>query len=498
MFRQLIDTLDLSVFLQENGELISDFSNADHNRLYNEQSDIENFIMLHSSKIEALNYNNIQNKAFLLFLFDISERLQLRNCIQQTYNWLQKFDVIIGSRLKATVLFNIDIPETNIYISRFNRICELLETALLEEDDNDKKILATFANYYLAVLDRYQIWVQQLRNLIQQSVDKYSFLKKQFITELFALDVNNPTKCSIDILELKDKLFDRHVVIKTTEQETNTLLIEKDSEYSNIISSVPNLSFNWIRTVAFDKVGYGTHLGGRGVEPLTSEHDLFVYLKSYGNMHYAKMQSAIELLPIDRFNGSFEIIDWGCGQALATISFLEFLQKINIKFNAKITLIEPSVVTIKRAALHVRAFSKESKITTVCKFIDDVTIDDFIPNSQTIKIHLFSNILDVELFSMSNLQKLVTNSFGGENYFVCSSPYIDDYKTDRVDSFMRHFRDKYFGNFELLGEETNSKSDNSYWNCNKNFKGNPCFSHPTLCGCGEKWTRVIRVFKVNL
>ncbi len=498
MFSELIGSIDLSLFLQHNRELISDFSNADHKRLLNEQSDIENFIMLHSVKIEALDYNNIQNKAFLLFLFDISERLQLRNCIQQTYNWLQMFDVVVGSRLKAIVLFNIDIPESNIYISRFNRICELLETALLEEDDNDKKILATFANYYLAVLDRHQIWIQQLRNLIQQSVDTYSFLKKHFISELFGLDVNNPIKCSIDILELKDRLFNRHVVIEAPEQETNTLLIEQNSEYSNLISTVSNLTFNWIRTVAFDKVGYGTHLGGRGVEPLTSEHDLFVYLKSYGNMHYAKMQSAIELLPIDRFNGSIEIIDWGCGQALATISFLEFLQRININFNAKITLIEPSVVTIKRAALHVRAFSKESKITTVCKFIDDVTIDDFIPNSQTIKIHLFSNILDVELFSMSNLQKLVTNSFGGENYFVCSSPYIDDYKTDRVDSFMRHFRDKYFGNFELLGEETNSKSDNSYWNCNKNFKGNPCFSHPTLCGCGEKWTRVIRVFKVNL
>lgn len=498
MFKQLIDNENLSLFIQENGGLISDFSNFHYSRIVNEQSDIENFIMLHSEKIEALDFGKIQNKAFLLFLFDIAERLQLRNCIQQTYNWLRKNDVIIGSRLNATVLFNIDIPESNIYISRFNRICELLETALLEEEDDDKKVLATFANYYLAVLDRQQIWIQQLRNLISQSVDNYSFLKKQFISELFAVDVNNPTKCSIDILELKDKLFDRQVVIKTPEQETNTLLIEQDSEYSNIISSVPNLSFNWIRALAFDKVGYGTHLGGRGVEPLTTEHDLFVYLKSYGNMHYAKMQSAIEFLPFDRFNGSFEIIDWGCGQALATISFLEFLQRININFNAKITLIEPSVVTIKRAALHVRAFSKESKITTVCKFIDDVTIDDFIPNSQTIKIHLFSNILDVELFSMSNLQKLVTNSFGGENYFVCSSPYIDDYKTDRVDSFMRHFRDKYFGNFELLGEETNSKSDNSYWNCNKNFKGNPCFSHPTLCGCGEKWTRVIRVFKVNL
>ena len=79
MFRELIGSLDLSLFLQQNRELISDFSNADHKRLMNEQSDIESFIMLYSLKIEALDYTNIQNKAFLLFLFDISERLQLRN-----------------------------------------------------------------------------------------------------------------------------------------------------------------------------------------------------------------------------------------------------------------------------------------------------------------------------------------------------------------------------------------------------------------------------------
>lgn len=498
MFKQLIDNENLSLFIQENGGLISDFSNFHYSRIVNEQSDIENFIMLHYEKIEALDFDKIQNKAFLLFLFDIAERLQLRNCIQQTYNWLQKNDVIIGSRLNATVLFNIDIPESNIYISRFNRICELLETALLEEDDDDKKVLATFANYYLAVLDRQQIWIQQLRNIVQESVDTYSFLKKQFISELLRFDVTNPLKCSVEILTLKDKLFERQFTTDVSERETDILLIEDNSEYSSLISSATDISFNWIRTVAFDKVGYGTHLGGRGVVPLTSEHELFVYLKSYGNMHYAKMQNAIKFLPFDQFNGSIEIIDWGCGQALATISFLEFIQRASIEFNTKITLIEPSEVTIKRAALHVRAFYPNSQIITICKYLDEVSINDFISNSQTIKFHLFSNILDVEMFSMPNLEKLVLSSFEGENYFVCASPYIDDYKTDRVDSFMRHFRDNYFGNFELLGEETNSKSDNSYWNCNKNFKGNPCFSHPTLCGCGEKWTRVIRVFKVNL
>jgi len=499
MFKQLLETEDLSLFLQQKGELLFDLSNATYDKLQTEKSNFEYFIMLQSEKIEALDFSISRNKAFLHFIFDLSERFQLRNCIQQTYNWLQKYNIEIGSRLRAALLFNIDISETNIYIARFSSICELLDKALLKEDDNDKKILATFANYYLAVLDRYYIWIQHLRKAIQESIDQYSFLKKKFISDLISFDVTNPELCAKCILQLKDELFDRHLTAIQDIYQSNNFLIEEDTEYAKLLKTASNLSFDWIRSIAFDKVGFGTHLENRGVEPLRNEQDLFIYLKSYGNMHYAKMQSAIKKLPLDQINGTIEIIDWGCGQALATITLIEFLQKMDIEIiKPKITLIEPSEITIKRAALHIKSFFPDSQINTVCKYLDDVLIDDVFTNPKSVKIHLFSNILDVELFSLSKLEALISKSQKGVNYFICVSPYIDDFKTDRVDGFRQYFQNNYNENYKLLGEKTNSKSDNKYWNCNNNFKNKRCYNHPDNCGCYNKWTRVIRVFKVNI
>lgn len=498
MFKQLLDTEDLSLFLQQNGDLLFDLCNATYDILQNDKSNIEYFIMLQPEKVEALDFSISRNKAFLHFIFDLSERLQLQDCIQQTHNWLLKYDIVVGSRLQAALLFNIEISDNEIYIARFNSICELLEKALLEEDDNDKKVLATFANYYLAVLDRHYIWIQRLREVIRASFNQYSFLRKPFISELIAYDVIDTELCAKEILQLKDELFDRHPIVIQDNFRYNNFLIEEDTDYARLLLSSSNISFEWIRSIAFNNVGFGAHLENRGVEPLTNEQDLFVYLKSYGNMHYAKMQSAIEKLPIDQINGTVEIIDWGCGQALATIAFMDYLQIKGIKIRPNIILIEPSETTIKRAALHVKSFFPDSQIKTVCKYFDDVLCEDVFTYPEATKIHLFSNIIDVELFSISKLECLISGSQKGENYFICVSPYIDDFKTDRVDGFRQYFQNNYDKHYNFLGKETNSKSDNKYWNCNNNFKNKRCYNHPEVSGCFNKWTRVIRVFKVEL
>jgi hypothetical protein len=109
MFKQLLEVEDLSLFLQQNGDLLFDLSNATFDILQDEKSNIEYFIMLQPKKVEALDFSISRNKAFLHFIFDLSERLQLSDCIQQTHNWLLKYDIVIGSRLQAALLFNIEI-----------------------------------------------------------------------------------------------------------------------------------------------------------------------------------------------------------------------------------------------------------------------------------------------------------------------------------------------------------------------------------------------------
>ena len=142
-------------------------------------------------------------------------------------------------------------------------------------------------------------------------------------------------------------------------------------------------------------------------------------------------------------NKHIEIFDWACGQGLASIVLLEYLRTQNITLSIdKIILIEPSEIALKRASLHVRHFDKQCGIKTVLKDIGSVQHTDIQSNPSTIKIHLFSNILDVDGFSMQHLISLIAQTQKGNNYFVCVSPYITDAKTARIDEFVQHFANK--------------------------------------------------------
>ena len=120
--------------------------------------------------------------------------------------------------------------------------------------------------------------------------------------------------------------------------------------------------------------------------------------------------------------------------------------------------------------------------------------------NDTTKIHLFSNILDLNenFFSQKELISLIEETQKGENIFICVSPYQSDDEVDRVDAFKRHFEESRAVNFTRLYEVENSgKLCDPYWNCNNNYTGNMgVFCTHRNNGCDCKWTRFIRVFKV--
>lgn len=159
---------------------------------------------------------------------------------------------------------------------------------------------------------------------------------------------------------------------------------------------------------------------------------------------------------------------------MATISLLEDI-KNRPQYLAvnSVTLIEPSELALKRAALHTQKFDNAVRIRTVNKDLDSVTPEDFVTQQQTLKIHLFSNILDIDLFSMSKLIENIKCIFKGNNIFVCVSPYINEYKTQRLDDFVDAFEE--YPSFQLI-EEKNQKSGE--WE--------------------NRWTRVVRVFSVTI
>ena len=130
---------------------------------------------------------------------------------------------------------------------------------------------------------------------------------------------------------------------------------------------------------------------------------------------------------------------------------------------------------MKRASLNVKKLHATSDIITVNKYLDSVTNDDFKNKKSVCKLHLFSNILDIDLFSLTNLLLLINSNFAGENYFVCVSPFVNDTRTSRLNSFI-----KYFSKEKDFAQQLSIDNRTGEWQSNPN------------------WTRVLRVFKATL
>ncbi|MFZ4547974.1 MAG: tetratricopeptide repeat protein [Bacteroidales bacterium] len=177
----------------------------------------------------------------------------------------------------------------------------------------------------------------------------------------------------------------------------------------------------------------------RGALPLGSEPEMSMYMFAYGKMHYEKLLRAFEQIPTAFFENQIEIIDYGCGQAMGLIAYADFIrQKGYSQKITNITLIEPSNLTISRAILHANQIFPNVTVNAVCKSLDDLEDTDIQTDASTTKLHIFSNIIDVELFSISQLSDFIKQKFDGNNQFVCVSPFFGstNSRANRLDEFM--------------------------------------------------------------
>ena len=220
-------------------------------------------------------------------------------------------------------------------------------------------------------------------------------------------------------------------------------------EYLNRIQSLSNPTFQQIRKISNESLSHYSKNErdtfwqnlNQGVDLLDSHELMCQYIFSYGNMHEAKIQKALSSIqnPKDVFNTDLAIVDWGCGQGLATVCFFDFLKSQGIPNNTqKVILIEPSKQALERAKQHIDVYLKdETKIQLVHKYLDDVEKED-IETNQSITLHFFSNILDVPQIDLKNLAQLVGKNISGEHYFFCVSPLIEG-RSHRLDAFFNYF-----------------------------------------------------------
>ena len=188
-----------------------------------------------------------------------------------------------------------------------------------------------------------------------------------------------------------------------------------------------------------------------GVKLLENDDELAQYLCAYGKMHKEKIDLALDSIkePLSVFTRDITIIDWGCGQGLASICFFDYLRVLGIAHKVnKVVLIEPSEPALNRAQEHLIKYIDGNKIIPVNKFINDVTKDD-ISEIKGLIIHFFSNILDIPNVNIHYLADLIKDNITLEQLFFCVGP--QNLGASRISEFANLFEIK---ENDLIGEHT--------------------------------------------
>ena len=182
-----------------------------------------------------------------------------------------------------------------------------------------------------------------------------------------------------------------------------------------------------------------------GRKILSTEDELNCYMAAYGEMHRAKAFHALSAVPFNELDESVEIIDYGCGQGLGSMCFIEKMREQKcLSRLRKITLIEPSKAALRRAEINLRQALRDApncEIVTLEQFLPSASPSDNEIKSLDVKcnivVHLFSNVLDIATIDLKRTASLVTSS-GFRHYVICVGPA--NCEEQRLDSFIRYFR----------------------------------------------------------
>lgn len=494
LFEESHNLESFSDSLKRNYQAVAELYEMSFREQYEHKESIEQFILLRKRVISSYSYSDTESRSFILILLDFCERFCLYSCIPHIIRILKNNDIKISKRMAAGINTIIPKPTSNQdLVDRFDSICGLLNEAIEEEEDNDKQSLVTLLNYYdHIVINTNQTCINQIKEKISNAIAEQTYTWILSLCDILSYDCTDIIALHQNIEDKIDFILDKGKNVRSSATSKN-LLIEKDTDYCKEIMSIPN-RFLDVRKINVNHANGILH--GRGVNQLSTEEEMYEYIKRYGRMHYAKLMCSFEESFPQSFHDCFDIIDWGCGQALATMSFIEKYGNESIN---SITLIEPSEIVIKRAALHCRKFAPNARIYTICKTLDELTVEDFNLHS-SVRLHLYSNILDIDDYRVVHLTSVVDDLLTDEDYFVCVSPYINDIKSAKIQSFMNHFKD--IPSFTVYHDEENTKQG-AFWACNNTF-GNRSISHGSSFNCGEydhngchnKWTKVLKVFSV--
>ena len=247
------------------------------------------------------------------------------------------------------------------------------------------------------------------------------------------------------------------------------MMIEQNTNYAYKLKYMDNPTFDKVRDLSSKfycelPQALQDELFGalrRGIDILNSEPQMVAYLHAFGQMHQAKLNYAFKHLPEKFFEQpEINIIDYGCGQALGTMCYADYLRDKGYAQKVKtITLIEPSEICLKRAALHASVFFPNAEIKTVNKTLDKLDKNDIFCDTGVPNLNILNNVFDALCFSFNieAFADLIKNQIKKYNQFVCIEPSYSN--VERMADFYYPFHGEIDYYEELTEHERDSEKD---------------------------------------
>lgn len=225
-----------------------------------------------------------------------------------------------------------------------------------------------------------------------------------------------------------------------TKSENKLEVIKEESEYSNTINSIEVPNFEKIR---------------RYCNNLLSDNqadDMQEYLANNGKIYKAIIYDALEQF-ISKLDGqTITLIDWGCGQGIASMIVLDYIKEkqLNIKVSNSI-LIDDDIKALSRAMIH----------SNVLSYSDDIKILAYDLNSDISEIlEKLDNQTILNLMINDRIYEKIKNIDFENDYFLClsnqSNVNIDKFYKDLNNSkdvenlSIRDCKIGKFGKFERI------------------------------------------------
>lgn len=423
---------------------------------------------------DMIDYKLIQDKntktinAFLILLAEKFLQTSLIGSITIISNYLP--NSAIKFRLEAAKLYLKVNDISKDYKNKASKILELLQGSAII-DEYHTKAIKSFLFFTQSALQQFQrvknefLAKEFLETLVQQK-ESFEFLHDEELREFFQ-------KALVSSISEIQQLISKQLDISTTSK--SICFIEEDKikkeygNYAQTLEQLTNPTFESIRKVSYQ---YIQSLGDpielynrlkRGEAIIDDEKLLYKYLVAFGAKHKLKLESAYDLIIEKLKNEKFDIVDWGCGQATATMVLLNYANKNNITLDIQnIILIEPSKLALSRGLLHIDILKQKKYNIKAINSDLDCLDDDEIIKSDNKTLHLFSNILDIESFSLdNNFFKKVSNHLKNDAIFVCISPNRNDKLNNRLDLFYKYF-DENFDTELLSSRDTDIGNSTRY------------------------------------